>query len=744
MQDFYLIVNWFVALALLGLGLVALLGSRKLALNRLFALFTATISIWIVASYISNDVANSPRVSVIGNYFVFLFIFISGYLLLWFAIALADDKKTARLLSKLSLPILAVGATSCTPLVVAGAKQQGTVYAVEFGPLTLLYIIGLLLLLIWALVVLHKNIKITQGRQKEHMVVLYRAMGIALPILVVTEFILPAATGWFGLTNIGILAMAIPVVSLYYSVIKLKLFNLRLVVVRSLAYVLTLAIIGSSYSLLSYYLTTLIKRANNQIFQKELNVVLIGIAISVYPTILRQFRRLTNKLFYRDAYDAQELFDSLNHTLVSSLDLNYLLKQVSAILVENLKSEVAFFVLKTTGGSQDRVVGSVALPSFDGHDVTEVHVLASNIRQTTLVADLMDEDQTDLKQIMDRNNIAVLVQLVPNVNKPGGGLGHIILGPKKSGNPYTSQDIRVLDTVANELIIAIQNALHFEEIQNFNLTLQAKVDEATRKMRRTNEKLKALDETKDDFISMASHQLRTPLTSVKGYISMVLEQDAGKINDTQREMLGQAFFSSQRMVYLISDLLNVSRLKTGKFVIDATQVDLVELVQQELHQLEESAASRSLTLTFEAPKDFPTLMFDETKTRQIIMNFVDNAIYYTPAGGHIIVRLVNNPSTIELRVEDDGIGVPKADQHHLFTKFYRAGNARQARPDGTGLGLFMAKKVIAAQGGSTLFSSNEGKGSMFGFVFSKAKLQPPDMTTAPEPTVKTKDAVLLK
>src|SRR6185437_3175953 len=110
-----------------------------------------------------------------------------------------------------------------------------------------------------------------------------------------------------------------------------------------------------------------------------------------------------------------------------------------------------------------------------------------------------------------------------------------------------------------------------------------------------------LDETKDDFISMASHQLRTPLTSVKGYLSMVLEEDAGKLNKMQREMLGQAFFSSQRMVYLIADLLNVSRLKTGKFIIEPAPVNLAEVVGQEIGQLKDMAASRSLTLTYEKP-----------------------------------------------------------------------------------------------------------------------------------------------
>lgn len=176
------------------------------------------------------------------------------------------------------------------------------------------------------------------------------------------------------------------------------------------------------------------------------------------------------------------------------------------------------------------------------------------------------------------------------------------------------------------------------------------------------------------------------------------------------------------MVYLISDLLNVSRLKTGKFVIESVPVNLSEVISDEIAQLQETAATRSVKLSYEKPHNFPTLPMDDTKIRQVIMNFIDNAIYYTKANGNIQVELIDKPTTIELRVVDDGIGVPKSEQHHLFTKFYRAGNARQARPDGTGLGLFMAKKVIIAQGGALIFESQENKGSTFGFIFSKSKL----------------------
>jgi signal transduction histidine kinase len=227
---------------------------------------------------------------------------------------------------------------------------------------------------------------------------------------------------------------------------------------------------------------------------------------------------------------------------------------------------------------------------------------------------------------------------------------------------------------------------------------------------------------------MASHQLRTPLTSVKGYVSMVLEGDGGKLNEMQTKLLDQAFISSQRMVYLIADLLNVSRLHTGKFVIEAKPTNLADVIEGEISQLVETAKSRKLNLKYDKPANFPLLMLDETKVRQVVMNFVDNAIYYTPANGHITVTLSETPDSVECLVIDDGIGVPKSEQPHLFTKFYRAGNAKKARPDGTGLGLFMAKKVVVAQGGSIIFRTEEGHGSTFGFNFAKKKLEVPKGT----------------
>ena len=293
-------------------------------------------------------------------------------------------------------------------------------------------------------------------------------------------------------------------------------------------------------------------------------------------------------------------------------------------------------------------------------------------------------------------------------------MGYLFLGEHMRSN-YSARDIRVIRSLADELVIAIQNALSVEQIKELNAHLEQRVDAATKELRRSNAQLQKLDEAKDDFISMASHQLRTPLTSIKGYLSMMIEGDVGKITPEQTHVLNEAFISSERMVRLIGDFLNVSRLQTGKFVIDKHPVDLALLVQRELDSLEPNAAARGMKFVYKAPKNLPKFDLDESKIQQVIMNFSDNALYYSKENAKITVSLKKTGDWVEFIVKDKGIGVPEVEQNHLFDKFFRATNARRVRPDGTGVGLFLAKKVVHDHYGQIIFESKEGKGSSFGF-----------------------------
>jgi signal transduction histidine kinase len=204
---------------------------------------------------------------------------------------------------------------------------------------------------------------------------------------------------------------------------------------------------------------------------------------------------------------------------------------------------------------------------------------------------------------------------------------------------------------------------------------------------------------------------------------MVLEGDAGQISESQQQLLNEAFNSSERMVNLINDFLNVSRIQTGKFVIDKHAVDLSKIVEQEVNVVKPNAAIRCQKISYNKPKNFPIIDVDEGKIRQVVMNFIDNAIYYSHENSVIEINLSTSDNSVAFTVKDNGIGVPKSEQQELFTKFFRARNARTQRPDGTGVGLYLAKKIILAHEGRIIFETVEGKGSTFGFDLPLSKRQ---------------------
>ncbi len=540
-------------------------------------------------------------------------------------------------------------------------------------------------------------------------------------LIFITNFVLVVIFNNRSLIPLGPAFTLIFSGTMAYAIVKHRLFDIKRTIARSVAYILSLGSIGVVYGIMIFVLSFFLSSDSRFDNSDRIVYILLALVSAVLFTPTRKFfDRLTNRIFYRDAYDPENFLNELNDTAVENIELGILLRHTTRVIQDNIKSRFCYVKIEGTSTTKERLIGTGDFELSDKDSETLKEELAMSGRQT-IVTDELGSDLNTLREMLIANEIGILVRLLPGGDMSKEAMYYLILGEKKSGNVYNDQDKRILEIIADEMLIAVQNSLRFEEIEQFNVTLQQKVNDATSKLQHTNKKLRELDETKDEFISMASHQLRTPLTSVKGYMSMVLEGDAGKISKQQRELLNQAFVSSQRMVYLIADLLNVSRLKTGKFVIEESPTNLSEVIEGEIDQLKETAKSKSIDIEYKKPKDFPTLSLDETKIRQVIMNFSDNAIYYTPRGGKVKVELSEDKSNVYFKVIDNGLGVPKADHPHLFTKFYRASNARKARPDGTGLGLFMAKKVIDNQGGNILFESEEGKGSTFGFCFEKKK-----------------------
>lgn len=719
-------LSYIPAMAGVGIiGLFVLINNPKNLKNKTFFLLTSSISLWLLSLFLA-DLSTNETVALWVLRIALFMGAIMYFMFLLFAFVFPYRSRISRPAATLiSLPILGMALTSLTSLVVPRVSIKE--FGVQPEGIGLFYtisdLIGICYLLLGMLVLMYKY---RHSNQEQRSQIKFVLLGLFIAIVAnsVTGLVLTLLKIDTDLILLGSFSLFIFALFVAYAIVKHSLFDVRPLVARSVAYVLTTVMIGATFGVVAFSVidTALAKIPNSILYQRIIYTVLAVMLVLVFQPTLRFFNRISNRIFYRDAYDPQAALAELNKILVGNIDLHPLLKMSSELIRDTFKTNYALFVVAEVSSARERLIGTKE--DIDRASLDLIEAELPRTRDKVIEVNSLGDGHKKLKDVMSERGMGIAAKLTLS---SGGDSkkGLMLVGEKLSGNPYSNEDVALMEIMVDELVIAIQNALRFEEIQAFTVTLQQKVDEATHKLRLTNEKLKALDETKDEFISMASHQLRTPLTSVKGYVSMVMEGDAGKITKQQHELLGQAFASSQRMVYLIADLLNVSRLRTGKFIIENKPTQLADVIESEIEQLKEAAQGKQQELTFIKPKSFPELMLDETKIRQVIMNFTDNALYYTPAGGHIRLSLEDKGQTVQFTVVDDGIGVPKEEQHRMFTKFYRAGNARKARPDGTGLGIFMAKKVIVAQGGAVIFQSEEGKGSTFGFSFSKSKLKVP-------------------
>jgi signal transduction histidine kinase len=718
------------------LGLTVLIKNPKRDMNKLFFLLTLSLSIWLAVTYLS---VNPPP---IFSQLVWVRLVLGAASLLCFFVlasfAVFPEGKFSKL--RFIRPILiylgGVLVLTQTPLVFSSLEynSDGTVQPVV-APGIVFFMFLAVSYLSAAIYLLVKKLKHSYGQTRSQLRIVVFGVATSFTGILISNLFLVSIFKDTSLISFAPLLTLILTGSMAYAIARHRLFDIKRTVARSVAYLLSLGFVGLIYGAILFGVSSLLSGYESfDSWERVFYIILALItAVSFSPT-KKFFDRLTNRIFYRDAYDPQQFLDDLNSTVVENIELGILLRHTTNVIQENIKSQFCYVEVETTTEAKERLVGTGEFEMPKSASKTMKEELIKTERKTVVTDDLGPEFGK-LKEVLSRNNIGLVIRMLPGNDMSQETLYYLIVGDKKSGNIYDEQDIRLMEIIADELLIAIQNSLRFEEIQQFNVTLQQKVNDATEKLQRTNKKLREMDETKDEFISMASHQLRTPLTSVKGYLSMVLDGDAGKLKGNQKELLDQAFVSSQRMVYLIADLLNVSRLKTGKFLIDPSPTNLAKVIESEISQLKEVAKGKKVTLTYDKPANFPQLMLDETKIRQVIMNFVDNAIYYTLAGGKVRVELKEDKSNVYFAVKDDGIGIPQSEQSQLFTKFYRASNARKARPDGTGLGLFMAKKVVNSQGGEVLFESKEGKGSTFGFTFKKAKLEPESKQESSSATV---------
>lgn len=282
-------------------------------------------------------------------------------------------------------------------------------------------------------------------------------------------------------------------------------------------------------------------------------------------------------------------------------------------------------------------------------------------------------------------------------------LGLLTLSSSRTLRQVSSYEKEAVSGIIGLVALALYKSKIYEDLQRTSMALAD-----------ANQQLQALDKVKSEFLSIASHQLYTPLTALRGYISMLVEGDFGELSEQQKPIMDILSTSAERLIRLIRDLLDISRIESGRFELNLQPVDMVKMTDELMQSLYPNAVVKGLTLSFQdPPKGLPKVIGDEQRLRQVMLNFIDNAIKYTTKGW-VKVSVSQDKDNVVFSVSDSGKGITAEEIPRLFHKFSRVGGASRFHTEGTGLGLYVAKQVVQEHKGDVLIESpGVGKGSTF-------------------------------
>ncbi|OGD97182.1 hypothetical protein A3A49_02240 [Candidatus Curtissbacteria bacterium RIFCSPLOWO2_01_FULL_38_11b] len=285
-------------------------------------------------------------------------------------------------------------------------------------------------------------------------------------------------------------------------------------------------------------------------------------------------------------------------------------------------------------------------------------------------------------------------------------LGALIFSLNKDNSEIKEEEWVILDSFVGAVGIALDNALLFRSLK---LT--------TQKLDKANKRLKELDKLKDDFVSLASHELRTPMTAIKSYLWMALNKKKYELSSDLSRYLQRAYISTERLINLVNDMLNISRIESGRLALILSEIDLVDLANDVVEEVLPKALERKISLKIDS-KSVSSVLCDKDKIHEVIINLIGNSLKFTKPGGNIVISFDQKPPYVYFSVTDTGVGVTKRDMDRLFKKFSMVEHSYVAASTsgGTGLGLYISKSIINFHKGTiSAYSPGTGKGSTFTF-----------------------------
>jgi len=533
-------------------------------------------------------------------------------------------------------------------------------------------------------------------------------------------------TNFFLWYDIEILPVGNIFVSFYtvffsYAIIKYRLMDIRTIASNIFIYAI-LGIFACLSFIGSYFLGKYLLLSGNYDFTLFLLVLSIfSIIFSALMTLLfRYSQKWSDKLFYGGSNPDRILKD-----LVIGFNKVLSVEDLSLAIVKELKKiigagKAAIILSIKLNGKED--VNIYNKKDFLKLPAKQYNLLLSELKiaREIIVREEVKMDnrkKSNFLDILEKEEISLLSPLIIGDQV----IGAIVIGNKEDWSAYTLEDISVTKVLCSQVSVTFMNAYIHDNLKNLvesqtkDIILKNKaLEKQTKELEENNAYMKKLLAMRSEFLDIASHQLRTPVSVIKGMLSMILE--GGMSKEDIDKFMKASFEKSKKLAEIINDILRASEIDSEKVLLKFAQVDLNKLLVKLMEDKKIQSKDREIELTLVLPeKPLPIITADDRYLGQAIENLINNSLQYTPKGGKVEVRAVLNGEKIEIRVSDTGIGIPAAEVSKLFSKFTRAKNAIAMYTDGTGLGLYIVKKIVEGHKGGKIAieKTGEGKGTTF-------------------------------
>lgn len=505
------------------------------------------------------------------------------------------------------------------------------------------------------------------------------------------------------------------VVIVAYAIIKHRLMGIRFAMSRVYIYVILGAVSYGLFHLIAFFVT----KIWGSIYNPKAMLVGIPLAIIFVALFLPLIEKIrySSDIFFFKGYNPKKILKDLIIKLNKIVELKDLYEMLSAE-IENILNVKNISVLVMEKDRDNKSLCIAQNCSLNYKPIKESGFICKKAKEKKqiIVRDELGLSQTTLKKEMDKHSAKVVVPLLHKDKLRG----LMILGEKKNNGGFSKEDLEFLEVFQPQISLILENILLYREVKNFNQTLKEKVDKQTKKLKEKNIHLRKLLIMRGEFLNIASHQLRTPVTVIKGMSDMLLNEKVPA--DKRRKFLKGISQKAHKLSTIIHDILSAAEMDTEAFSLDFKKTNIVELINEIVDAKMEEIKENNLKLVFKPPHSKIMVLTNERYLGQAILNLINNSIQYTPAKGKIKINIEDKEKEIILRISDTGIGIPSKDIPRLFDKFVRAKNATKVYTDGSGLGLFITKKIVEAHKNGKIYieKTEINKGTTFAIHLPKA------------------------